>query len=182
MVQAFRASGMTMAAFARRERLNYATFAGWVAKARLTDARVSRRDPDLRIYVAVQPVDVRKSFNGLWSAVSEQLHEDPKSGALFAFINKEHTRLKLLYWDGTGVWLLAKRLEHGASPGWQRRTKHQDRARPRGAVDAGQWCGLETGHAEAVVRALIRIFLIGGTCAPNRQQPGRKRHQAYRDR
>ena len=61
----------------------------------------------IRIYVAVQPVDMRKSFNGLWSAVSEQLHEDPKSGAVFAFINKERTRLKLLYWDGTGVWLLA---------------------------------------------------------------------------
>ena len=67
----------------------------------------------IRIYVAVQPVDMRKSFNGLWSAVSEQLREDPKSGALFAFINKERTRLKLLYWDGTGVWVLAKRLEQG---------------------------------------------------------------------
>jgi transposase len=67
----------------------------------------------IRIYVAVQPVDMRKSFNGLWSAVSERLHEDPKSGAMFAFINKERTRLKLLYWDGTGVWVLAKRLEQG---------------------------------------------------------------------
>ena len=67
----------------------------------------------IRIYVAVQPVDMRKSFNGLWSAVGEQLQEDPKSGALFCFINKERTRLKLLYWDGTGVWVLAKRLEQG---------------------------------------------------------------------
>ena len=67
----------------------------------------------IRIYVAVRPVDMCKSFNGLWSAVSEHLHEDPKSGALFAFINKERTRLKLLYWDGTGVWVLAKRLEQG---------------------------------------------------------------------
>ena len=63
--------------------------------------------------MAVQPVDMRKSFNGLWSAVSESLGEDPKSGAVFAFINKERTRLKLLYWDGTGVWVLAKRLEQG---------------------------------------------------------------------
>jgi transposase len=67
----------------------------------------------IRIFVAVQPVDMRKSFNGLWSAVGEQLHEEPKSGAVFAFINKERTRLKLLYWDGTGVWVLAKRLERG---------------------------------------------------------------------
>jgi len=67
----------------------------------------------VRIYVAVQPVDMRKSFNGLWSAVSEQLQEEPKSGAVFGFINKDRTRLKLLYWDGTGVWVLAKRLEQG---------------------------------------------------------------------
>jgi transposase len=67
----------------------------------------------VRIFVAVQPVDMRKQFNGLWSAVAEQLAEDPKSGAVFCFINKERTRLKLLYWDGTGVWVLAKRLEKG---------------------------------------------------------------------
>ena len=67
----------------------------------------------VRIFVAVVPVDMRKSFNGLWAAASEQLHEDPKSGAVFCFINKERTRLKLLYWDGTGVWVLAKRLEAG---------------------------------------------------------------------
>jgi transposase len=67
----------------------------------------------IKIYVAVQPVDMRKAFNGLWAAAQEQLGEDPKSGAVFAFINKERTRLKLLYWDGTGVWVLAKRLEQG---------------------------------------------------------------------
>ena len=67
----------------------------------------------VRIFVAVAPVDMRKSFNGLWAAASEQLHEDPKSGAVFCFINKERTRLKLLYWDGTGVWVLVKRLEQG---------------------------------------------------------------------
>ena len=67
----------------------------------------------VRIFVAVQPVDMRKQFNGLWSATQEQLREDPKSGAVFAFINKSRTRLKLLYWDGTGVWVLAKRLGQG---------------------------------------------------------------------
>mgnify|MGYP001488287361 CR=1 FL=1 len=50
----------------------------------------------IKIYAAVQPVDMRKQFNGLWTAAQEQLREDPKNGALFVFINKERTRLKLL--------------------------------------------------------------------------------------
>jgi len=67
----------------------------------------------VRIFVAVAPVDMRKSFNGLWAAASEQLREDPKDGAVFCFTNKERTRLKLLYWDGSGVVIVAKRLEQG---------------------------------------------------------------------
>jgi transposase len=67
----------------------------------------------VRIYVALEPVDMRKQYDGLWIAAREQLGEDPKQGAVFCFSNREHTRLKLLYWDGTGVWVLAKRLEQG---------------------------------------------------------------------
>ena len=67
----------------------------------------------VRIYVALAPVDMRKQYDGLWAAVREQLSEDPKHGAVFVFTNKDRTRLKLLYWDGTGVWVLAKRLERG---------------------------------------------------------------------
>ena len=67
----------------------------------------------VRIFVAVAPVDMRKQYDGLWTAAQQQLGEDPKNGAVFVFTNKERTRLKLLYWDGTGVWVLAKRLEQG---------------------------------------------------------------------
>jgi transposase len=56
---------------------------------------------------------LRASFNGLWSAAQERLGEDPKSGALFVFGNRRHNRIKLLYFDGTGVCVLAKRLERG---------------------------------------------------------------------
>lgn len=66
-----------------------------------------------KIYVAVEPVDMRKQFNGLWALTREKLEEDPKSGALFVFTNKDRDRLKILYWDGTGMWVLAKRLEKG---------------------------------------------------------------------
>ena len=67
----------------------------------------------LQIYVAIDPIDMRKGFEGLYSAVSEKLQADVKSGAIFAFTNKRRTRLKLLYWDKTGLWLMTKRLEKG---------------------------------------------------------------------
>lgn len=67
----------------------------------------------VRIFVAVEPVDMRKQYDGLWAAAQARLGEDPKQGAVFCFTNRERTRLKLLYWDGTGVWVLAKRLEQG---------------------------------------------------------------------
>jgi transposase len=67
----------------------------------------------LRIYLAVEPVDKRKQFNGLWSLAQDKLNEDPRSGALFVFTNKDRDRLKMLYFDGTGPWVFAKRLEKG---------------------------------------------------------------------
>lgn len=67
----------------------------------------------LKVFVAVELCDMRRSFDGLHNAVSTLLGEDPKSGALFAFTNKRHSLLKILYWDETGIWILAKRLEKG---------------------------------------------------------------------
>jgi len=67
----------------------------------------------LKVFVAVEPCDLRKSFNGLHALATERLGEDPRGGALFVFTNRPHTRLKILYWDGTGLWVLIKRLERG---------------------------------------------------------------------
>ncbi|MEO7317658.1 MAG: IS66 family insertion sequence element accessory protein TnpB [Chthoniobacteraceae bacterium] len=67
----------------------------------------------LKVFVALEPVDLRKSFNGLEGLVGERLGEDLRAGALFVFTNRRHTRLKILYWDGSGLWLLIKRLEKG---------------------------------------------------------------------
>jgi len=67
----------------------------------------------VRVFLAVEPCDLRKGFEGLLSLVGEQLGEDVKSGALFVFTNARHTRLKVLYFDGSGLWLMTKRLEEG---------------------------------------------------------------------
>jgi len=67
----------------------------------------------LKVYVALDPIDMRKGFEGLYAAVSEKLQADVKSGALFVFTNNKRTRLKVLYFDGTGLWLMTKRLEKG---------------------------------------------------------------------
>lgn len=63
--------------------------------------------------VALEPCDMRKGFNGLEALVSERLEENAQSGALFLFSNKKRNRLKVLYWDGSGLWVLCKRLEKG---------------------------------------------------------------------
>ena len=67
----------------------------------------------LKVFVATAPCDLRASFNGLWNAAQMQLGEDPRNGALFVFGNRRRNRIKILYFDGTGVIVLAKRLEEG---------------------------------------------------------------------
>ena len=67
----------------------------------------------MKVYVAVDPADLRKSFLGLWSLTVNILKEDPSTGALFVFTNRRRNRVKILYWDGTGLWVMTKRLEQG---------------------------------------------------------------------
>jgi transposase len=67
----------------------------------------------VRVYLAVEPVDMRKSFDGLYAVASGHLKENPLDGALFVFSNKLRNRLKIPFRDGTGLWVLSKRLEKG---------------------------------------------------------------------
>lgn len=69
--------------------------------------------PATRIYLAAGATDLRQSFEGLSDRVRHQFKEDPLSGHLFVFANRRKNRIKLLYWDGSGLWVCAKRLEQG---------------------------------------------------------------------
>lgn len=65
----------------------------------------------VRVLVATKPVDFRKGMDGLAALVKEQLRSDPFSGAIYVFRAKRADRVKLIWWDGTGLCLFAKRLE-----------------------------------------------------------------------
>ena len=67
----------------------------------------------VRVLVATKPVDFRKGMDGLAALVKEQMRADPFSGAVYVFRAKRADRIKLIFWDGTGLCLFAKRLEDG---------------------------------------------------------------------
>ena len=105
----------------------------------------------LRVLVASKPVDFRKGADGLAALVREALGEDPFSGTIFVFRCKRADRVKILAWDGSGLVLFWKRLEHGAfrwppiSDGVMRLTASQLAA----LVDGMDWSRL---HARDVAR------------------------------
>ena len=70
--------------------------------------------PATRIFLAAGNTDLRKSFEGLADLVAHSFKEDPLSGHLYVFTNRRKNRIKLLYFDGTGLWVCAKRLAEGS--------------------------------------------------------------------
>jgi transposase len=66
-----------------------------------------------RIYLGAGATDMRKGFEGLYGLVRDRLQCEPLSGHIFLFSNAQRNRLKLLFWDGSGLWVCAKRLEKG---------------------------------------------------------------------
>jgi len=81
-----------------------------------------------KIYVAVDAIDMRKGFEGLHGLVRDQLGHDPLSGHVFLFTNKTKTRLKAIVWDGSGLWVCAKRLEKGRFR-WPAVSANEDKVR-----------------------------------------------------
>ena len=68
----------------------------------------------VKIYVASEPTDLRRGFDGLAAATRSVIGQSPLSGHLFVFVNRRRNRVKILSWDRTGYVLLYKRLERGS--------------------------------------------------------------------
>lgn len=97
-----------------------------------------------RVFLLPGPTDMRKSFNGLFDLARHQLEQDPKSGHLFVFCNRSRNRLKILFWDGSGLWVCAKRLEEGRFS-WPQTT--EESTKPSLAELGALLDGIELKHA-----------------------------------
>jgi transposase len=109
----------------------------------------------IRVMVATKPVDFRKGLDGLAGLVKEHLGEDPFSGAIYVFRAKRADRVKLLYWDGSGVCLFAKRLEEGRFrwPRIEDGVMHLSQAQLAALVEGLDWTRVharETSRPQAV--------------------------------
>ena len=93
-----------------------------------------------RIYLAAGATDMRQGFEGLYGLVRDRLRLEPLSGHIFLFSNAQRNRLKLLYWDGSGLWVCAKRLERGRF----------------------RWPEAEAGQNQVVLRHEELSLLLGG--------------------
>jgi transposase len=101
--------------------------------------------PATRIYLAPGATDMRKGFEGLYGMARDRLQCEPLSGHVFLFCNRQRNRLKMMFWDGSGLWVCAKRLEKGrfrwpeASPGQTKIVlSHEELAMLIGGMDLTQ--------------------------------------------
>jgi transposase len=101
--------------------------------------------PATRIYLALGATDMRKGFEGLYGLVRERLEVAPESGHLFLFCNRARNRIKLLFWDGSGLWVCAKRLERGrfswpteSEQGLRVRLNHEELSLLLGGIEMSQ--------------------------------------------
>ena len=96
--------------------------------------------PATKIYLAAGATDMRKGFDGLYALVRDRLELEPLSGHVFLFSNAQRNRMKLIYWDGSGLWVCAKRLERGCF----------------------RWPAAEAGQTKIVLGHEEMALLIGG--------------------
>jgi transposase len=99
--------------------------------------------PQMRIFVAVEPVDFRRGIDGLCRVCRDTIKSDPFSGAVFVFRSRSGTSIKILAYDGQGFWLCQKRLSQGRFRYW-----------PRGRAD--------TPAAQELLAHQVQVLLAAG--------------------
>ena len=82
--------------------------------------QVTSRTP---VLIAVEPVDFRRQPDGLMAHCRQHLSENPLSGTLYVFINRAKTMIRVLAYDGNGMWLMTKRLSHRRFTDWPSKGK-----------------------------------------------------------
>jgi len=83
--------------------------------------------PQVKVFVCREPVDMRKSFDGLSGVVIDVVDHDPQSGHVFLFFNKRRSMMKALVWEASGYWVLSKRLNQGRFQVFDRVGDHDKR-------------------------------------------------------
>jgi transposase len=97
-----------------------------------------------RIYVATGATDMRLGFNGLYGLVCSRLESDPTNGHLYLFANARRDRMKVLFFDGSGLWVCSRRMERGrlhwpkADAGNRIQLTHEEFALLIGGIDLAQ--------------------------------------------
>lgn len=113
------------------------------------------------IYCATSPIDLRRSFDGLAAAAKDTMGKEPRSGALFLFVNRAGNRLKAIWWDRTGYCLLYKRLEKGVF-------RFPSATRPGDAavtIDASEFAKILEGLDVAKLKSSIGVAHTKSTTA-----------------
>lgn len=134
---------------------------------------------DARIYLATEPTDMRKSFDGLSAIVQHRFHRDPFDGDVFVFLNRRRDRIKILVWDRNGFWIAMKRLERGTFEAWRATT---DDGGSHVEIPRAQLAMLLEGIEMKRVkfrRQFVQCVRIGGRDGRSRDEGG---HRSQDDR
>ncbi len=123
-----------------------------------------------RVFLAVEPTDMRKGFDGLFALVENVIREDPFSGHLFVFRNRRRDRLKILWWDRDGLAIFYKRIERGTfqfpTDAAVRKTQPSPESSPRCEIRADELALLLEGIDLASVKRRKR-YERPSACAAN---------------
>ncbi len=130
--------------------------------------------PSVRVFLCLAPADMRRSLDGLAAMTRDILREDPLSGHLFVYFNRRRDRVKVLFWDRSGLALYYKRLEKGTF----RLSAFEDRGAPRAEIESAELALILEGIELANARRRPRFALNRSALDTQRGSTARSREAA----